>query len=202
MNIIDFFTSAPYLLIGSVGLAVLLIAAALDGLLEAFDFGDGPVSLMTVAGFLALFGFSAAGFEYLGFETPLVLAIAVGAGIVASILVWQLSRFLKNQSTSASHSTASIVGSEATVRLRIRAGGVGEIALRRNGHLHTYTAQADKDIAEGTPVIVVSVLSDTFVLVRPKDDPIEIVSGDFRGVSEEQIQEWADEAERGYDLKG
>jgi len=162
-----------FLIIGIVGAILLLISILLDGIFDFFDFGDGPLSLTTIAAFTALFGFTAFAAVGGGLSTSLASVIGAAAGVLGGALAWWLSRLIRSAESSTTVSSDQLVGNEASVVLGIPAGGLGEIALVRNGERVSLAASADEAIARGARVRIVQTLTATSVRVEmiPEEPP-------------------------------
>lgn len=163
---------AAFLIIGIVGAVLLLISIMLDGIFEVFDFGDGPLSLTTIAAFTALFGFAA--FAAVGAGVPASVAAVIGgiAGILGGAVAWWLSKLIRSAESSTTVSSDELVGGEASVVLGIPAGGLGEVALVRHGERVSLSATADAAIPRGARVRIVQTLTATSVRVElAREDP-------------------------------
>lgn len=163
------FEGSIFLVIGIAGALLLIVSVMLDGIFEIFDFGDGPLSLTTIAAFTALFGFAA--FATIGAGAPSSVAAIVGgiAGLLGGALAWWLSRLIRGAESTTSVSSGDLVGSEASVVLAIPAGGLGEVALVRHGERVSLAATAESAIPRGARVRIAQTLTATSVLVEPVD---------------------------------
>lgn len=161
-----------FLIIGIVGAVLLLISVLLDGIFEAFDFGDGPLSLTTIAAFTAIFGFSSFALVGAGLSTPVAGGLGAVAGVLGGVAAWWLSRAIRGAESSTAVSGEELVGSQASVVLAIPAGGLGEVALVRHGERVSLSATADTAIPRGSLVRIVNTITATSVRVEPLiDDP-------------------------------
>lgn len=159
--------SGVYLTIGIISLIVLILGFIADGIFEAFEFGDGPLSITTLGAFGSMLGFIGFAVTSWGGSNELALLIGSIVGILAAVGAWGLSHFFKKASSSSSISTASIAGEEATVTLRIPGGdNPGEIAYYRGGMRHSYTAYSKKKIASGETVRITTIRGETSVNVE------------------------------------
>lgn len=161
------FTGSVFLVIGIVGAVLLLISVLLDGIFDFFDFGDGPLSLTTIAAFTAIFGFAAFAATGAGLPTGGAAAIGAIAGLIGGAAAWWLSRLIRSAESNASVSEVELVGSEASVVLAIPAGGLGEVALVRHGERVSLSASADTAIPRGARVRIAQTLTSTSVRVEP-----------------------------------
>ncbi len=163
-----------FFIIGIVGALLLIISVVLDGVFEVFDFGDGPLSLTTIAAFTAIFGFAA--FASVGAGASVTTAGAIGAvaGLAGGAAAWWLSRLIRGAESSTAVTADELVGAEAGVVLAIPAGGLGEIALVRHGERVSLAATAETAIARGSRVKITQTLSATSVTVVPILAPSEV----------------------------
>lgn len=161
------FSGGIFLVIGIVGALLLVVSVLLDGIFEVFDFGDGPLSLTTIAAFTAIFGFAAFGTVGAGGSTGAAAVVGAIAGLVGGAAAWWLSRLIRRAESSTSLSSGDLLGDEASVVLAIPAGGLGEVALVRHGERVSLAASADTAIPRGARVRIVQTLTATSVLVAP-----------------------------------
>lgn len=122
-----------FLVIGIVGALLLLISLVLDGVFDVLDFGDGPLSLTTIAAFTSIFGFAAFATIGAGASTGVAGLVGAASGVVGGAVAWWLSRAIRNAESNTSVTAGELVGAEASVVLAIPAGGLGEVALLRHG---------------------------------------------------------------------
>jgi len=172
------FTGSIFLIIGIVGALLLLVSVLLDGIFEFFDFGDGPLSLTTIAAFTSIFGFAAFAATGAGLSTGASATIGAVAGLIGGLAAWWLSRLIRGAESNAAVSEGDLVGSEASVVLAIPAGGLGEVALVRHGERVSLSASADIAIARGARVRIAQTLTSTSVRVEPLDTHLDGAPGD------------------------
>lgn len=156
-----------FLIIGVVGGILLLLSLVLDGIFDAFDFGDGPLSLTTIAAFTAIFGFTAFALVGAGLPTPFAGLLGAVAGVLGGAAAWWLSKVIRSAESSTAVSGDELVGSVAGVVLAIPAGGLGEVALVRHGERVSLSATSDTAIARGTQVRIAQTITATSVRVEP-----------------------------------
>lgn len=159
-----------FLTIGIIGAILLLISVLLDGIFDFFDFGDGPLSLTTIAAFTSIFGFAAFAAVGAGASTGMGAMIGGISGLIGGAAAWWLSRLIRGAESSTTVTTHELVGGEASVVLAIPAGGLGEVALVRHGERVSLAATSHTALARGTRVRIVQTLTSTSVLVEPLDD--------------------------------
>lgn len=161
------FAGSIFLVIGVIGAVLLLISLLLDGIFDFFDFGDGPLSLTTIAAFTTLLGFTAFGLVGAGVPVPLAAFWGAVAGLVGGVLAWWLARLMRKAESTTAVSSAELTGLEATVVLGIPAGGgYGEIALTMHGERVSLSASAEEPIERGKRVEIVDTLTPTAVRVK------------------------------------
>lgn len=160
-----------FLIIGIVGGVLLLISLVLDGIFDAFDFGDGPLSLTTIAAFTAIFGFTSFALVGAGLSTPLAGSLGAVAGVAGGAAAWWLSRVIRSAESSTAVTGEELVGSVAGVVLAVPAGGLGEVALVRHGERVSLSATADTAIPRGAQVRIVQTITATSVRVEPVSAP-------------------------------
>lgn len=156
-----------FLIIGIIGALLLLVSLVLDGLFDAFDFGDGPLSLTTIAAFTAIFGFTSFALVGAGLSSPLAGALGAVAGVLGGAIAWWLTRLIRSAESSTAVSGEELVGAEASVVLAIPAGGLGEVALVRHGERVSLSATSDTAIARGSRVRIANSITATSVRVDP-----------------------------------
>ncbi|HUH52935.1 MAG TPA: hypothetical protein VLZ31_02685 [Microbacteriaceae bacterium] len=168
------FAGGAFLIIGVIGAVLLLISLLLDGIFDFFDFGDGPLSLTTIAAFTTLFGFTAFGLVGAGASTPVAAALGALAGVIGGAFAWWLARLMRKAESTTAVTSAELKGLEAVVVLEIPgATSYGEIALSLYGERVSLTASAANRIARGERVTIVDTLTPTAVRVEKLDDEMK-----------------------------
>lgn len=156
-----------FLVIGIAGALLLLVSLLLDGIFDALDFGDGPLSLTTIAAFTAIFGFAAFACVGAGMSTSLASVLGALAGLLGGAAAWWLTRLIRGAESNTAVSGDELVGSVGSVVLAIPATGLGEVALVRHGERISLSAVSDRPIARGTAVRIVQSVTSTSVRVEP-----------------------------------
>ena len=165
-----------FFVVGFVGIALLLLTLLLgdlfDSVFDTFEFDAGGfISGPAIGAFLAAFGFGAALIESNSDWSRGAAAVGgLAIGGVIGALVGVVTRSLMRIQTDATPRSADLVGARGTVVTRIPSNGMGEITLVQSGQLMKLGARADEILGEGTPVVVVAVLSSTSVKVQPRGD--------------------------------
>jgi membrane protein implicated in regulation of membrane protease activity len=164
-----------FFIVGFIGIVLLLAALVLgdlfDSIFDTFDFDAGGfISGPAIGAFLAAFGFGAALIESNSDWSRGASALgglAIGGAVGA--LVGVVTRSLMRIETDPTPRSADLIGIHGTVVTRIPTGGMGEITLVQSGQLMKLAARSDEILHEGTPVVVVAVLSSTSVKVQPSN---------------------------------
>jgi hypothetical protein len=164
----DIFTGGVFLTVAIIGLIVLVISVIIDGIFEAFNFGDGPISLTSIAAFVTVFGFGGYAASGAGVNPLFSAGIGLVLGALAGVLAFWLSSVFQKSESGTAISISGLSGQEAIVTLRIGSGDdMGEIAFIRGGERHTFAAKAEESILTGTKVVILSNITDSSVLVTP-----------------------------------
>lgn len=166
-----------YIIIGSIGLAILVISLLVgeifEGLLDAFDLdgGAGILSTPVIGSFLAAFGFGAALIMYATNAGPGVGAVGgLASGAVVGGIAMVMVRSLMNMPTDEPVRTSGLVGHTGSVVTRIPADGLGEVTIVYAGHYMKMSARAAEPLPAGASVIVTAVTSASSVVVRRVDE--------------------------------
>ena len=153
-------SSATFFVIGALGLALLILATILDGIFDGLSLGDGPISLVSISAFMAMFGFSAFVAVYSGADMTWAIIIGSLVGLIGGVAAWYAMRFFKRSESSVSYSVQTLAGLEAVVSLEIRPGKTGEISVNHLGINNYLAAIADDTelIKAGTRVRIESLI--------------------------------------------
>lgn len=163
--------TTAFLIIGGIGLAVLILSMVVGELLEFGPFeADGPFSTAALASFLSAFGFGAAIAYSLvpgSGSFALLVAVLVGtaAAIPAALLAIRLTRAVMNMRTDPTPTRDHLVGATGTVVTPIPVDGYGEVRVQVAGQQMKLNARADKPLATGAEIFVLTTLSETSVRV-------------------------------------
>jgi membrane protein implicated in regulation of membrane protease activity len=156
-----------FVVVGVVGVVLLVgflvFDDVLDGLVPDADWISGPALGAFLAAF-GLFGWVARD----GFDAPDGVAAGVGVagGVALGYFAYRLSKALINGPTDETPAVRTLVGKSGRVVTAVAAGRVGEVMVRLGGQPLKLSAAADEALAVGTEVVVVSVESDTKVVVE------------------------------------
>lgn len=159
-----------FLAIGIVGGVLLLLSLVLDGIFDVLDFGDGPLSLTTIAAFTSIFGFTAFACTGAGMGGATASLLGALAGVLGGAAAWWLSRLIRGAESSTAVRGEDLIGAEATVVLGIPAGGLGEVALIRHGERVSLSATSLAALPRGSRVRIESLITATSVSVVPLPD--------------------------------
>lgn len=170
-------TVTPFIIIGAVGLALVVLSLVLgevfEGILGGFDIdaGGGMFSGPVMGSFLASFGFGAALIIY---TTGVGAAAGALGGLISGLVVGGIAlammRTLLNMPTDETVTTSGLTGAPGVVITPIPADGFGEVTIRHHGSQHKYNARAQTPIPAGSPVRVTAVLSASAVHVEHAAD--------------------------------
>jgi membrane protein implicated in regulation of membrane protease activity len=135
-----------------------------DGDVELSDglsHGDSGPSLLSLRNlFLFGLGFGAAGAiaTHLGMSLVYSCIVGVANGLLTALLGWLFYRTISKQQASTNTDTRNLVGSRATVSIRIPAGRVGQVVTtdEHGGtiYLDARSSEADRPFAEGETVFI------------------------------------------------
>lgn len=170
-------TVVGYIVIGSVGLALVVISLAVgeifDSLFDAFDIdGGGIFSTPVIGAFLAAFGFGAALLIYTADPGPGLSALGgLGSGLAVGGVALFMTKSLMNMPTDETVKTSGLMGRTGTVVTRIPEDGYGEISVTYAGHYMKVSARAPEPIPAGARVVVTDVVSASSVFVKRDDAP-------------------------------
>lgn len=157
----------PYLVIGGLGVALLLVSLVVGEVFEGvFDaIGSDLISGASLAAFLGALGFVGA----LVLDATGSHGWATGAGLLAGAVVGAgagfLSSALNRGGGDSTVRSSSLAGRDATVVSAVPDDGYGEISVVVAGHITKLNARAEGALPAGTPVTITAVLSATSVQV-------------------------------------
>lgn len=141
----------PFIIIGGIGLAVLIISLVVGDVFDHFEIGDGAISGTALGVAAVVFG--AAG--VLTTTSGLDLVWAYVAAAVGAVLAYLLALFFVRRLTRSSDGTpVNAVGLTGVSRSDITTSG-GEVSLDGPGEIERRLAYSDSPIPEGTRIRVV-----------------------------------------------
>lgn len=157
----------PYLVIGGIGVALLVVSLVVgeifDGLFDAI--GGDLVSGASLAAFLGALGFVGALTYGSTGSHGWATAAGLGSGLVIGAGAGFLTRALGRDDDDSTVRSSTLAGRDATVVSAVPAEGYGEISIVVHGHLTKLNARSAEALPAGTPVTITAVLSPTSVQV-------------------------------------
>jgi membrane protein implicated in regulation of membrane protease activity len=157
------------LVLGGVGLVV-LVAGLLVGEVDLeIDLGPDWLSLPALAALVGAFGFVGAAALSFGAAPPVALGAGAVAGVALAYLATRLARTLMDMPTDGPVRSSDLVGRPGRVVTAATAERSGEVLVHHAGQQLKVAARADETLTVGTEVVVVEVLSPTFVRVESRD---------------------------------
>jgi len=141
----------PFLIVGGVGLAVLLISLIVGDIFDHFDIGDGAISGTALGIAAVVFGASRALTTTNGLDTLWAYVLAAVLAIIAYVIA---VLFVKRLTKSSDGVPASALGLSGVTRSTVSPAG-GEVSLDGPHEVERRLAYADDTIAEGVRVRVI-----------------------------------------------
>ncbi|HEY6799305.1 MAG TPA: NfeD family protein [Agromyces sp.] len=141
----------PFLIVGGVGLAVLLISLIVGDIFDHFDIGDGAISGTALGVAAVVFGASGVLTITSGLDTVWAYVLAVVLAVLAYLVA---VFFIKRLTKSSDGAPLSATGLSGVSRSDISPAG-GEVSLDGPGEVERRLAYSDEPIAEGVRVRVV-----------------------------------------------
>lgn len=141
----------PFLIVGGLGLAFLVVSLVLGDVFDHFDIGDGAISGTALSVGLVVFGAAGAIAASLGWE--LVWAYVL-AGVLAAIAYAFSALAVRSLTRSSDGVPQSALGLTGVTKSSVSSAG-GEVSLDGPGELERRLAYSDAPIAEGVRVRVV-----------------------------------------------
>lgn len=141
----------PFLIVGGVGLAVLLISLIVGDIFDHFEIGDGAISGTALGIAAVVFGASGALTYTSGLDTVWAYVLAAVLAILAYLVA---VFFVKRLTKSSDGVPASAVGLSGVTRSTISPAG-GEVSLDGPHEVERRLAYSDETIAEGVRIRVI-----------------------------------------------
>lgn len=141
----------PFLIVGGVGLAVLLISLIVGDIFDHFEIGDGAISGTALGIAAVVFGASGALTYTSGLDTVWAYVLAAVLAILAYLVA---VFFVKRLTKSSDGVPATAVGLSGVTRSTISPAG-GEVSLDGPHEVERRLAYSDETIAEGVRIRVV-----------------------------------------------
>lgn len=157
------------LVLGGIGVVTLLLGLVVGEVDLDVDLGPDWLSLPALAALVGAFGFVGAAVLSFGAPVPVALGAGTIAGIALAAAATRLVRGLIDMPTDGPVRTADMVGRAGRVVTALTADRSGEVLVRHAGQQLKVAARAEETLAVGAEVVVVEVLSPTFVRVESSD---------------------------------
>ena len=141
----------PFLIVGGVGLAILLISLLLGDIFDHFEIGDGAISGTALGIAAVVFGAAGVLTSTAGLDLVWAYVLAIAFALVAYLLAVVFVRRLTKSSDGVPLSALGLTG---VTRSTVSASG-GEVSLDGPGEVERRLAYADETIAEGVRIRVV-----------------------------------------------
>lgn len=141
----------PFLIVGGVGLAVLLISLIVGDIFDHFEIGDGAISGTALGIAAVVFGASGALTFTSGLDTVWAYVLAAVLAVLAYLVA---VFFVKRLTKSSDGAPASALGLTGVSRSDISPAG-GEVSLDGPGEVERRLAYSDEPIPEGVRIRVV-----------------------------------------------
>jgi membrane protein implicated in regulation of membrane protease activity len=141
----------PFLIVGGVGLAVLLISLLIGDIFDHFDIGDGAISGTALGIAAVVFGASGVITYTSGLDTVWAYVLAAVLAVVAYLLA---VLFVKRLTKSSDGVPMTALGLSGVSRSDISPAG-GEVSLDGPGEVERRLAYSDAPIAEGVRIRVI-----------------------------------------------
>ena len=136
-----------------------------------------PISPTIISGFITVFGGAGIMISHLTkWGAPLVLFLAVMAGIAGGALLWvALSWIIRAVSGTSEARITELIGHEAEVITPIRGTSVGEIAYVEGGSRYNAPAKSirNANIERNRIVKIVRIVGTTYFVDEIKDDELK-----------------------------
>ena len=141
----------PFLIVGGVGLAVLLLSLIVGDIFDHFEIGDGAISGTALGIAAVVFGASGVLTYTSGLDTVWAYVLAAVLAILAYLVAVFFVRRLTKSSDGA---PATAVGLSGVTRSTVSPAG-GEVSLDGPQEVERRIAYADETIPEGTRIRVI-----------------------------------------------
>ena len=141
----------PFLIVGGVGLAVLLLSLIVGDIFDHFEIGDGAISGTALGIAAVVFGASGVLTYTSGLDTVWAYVLAAVLAILAYLVAVFFVRRLTKSSDGA---PATAVGLSGVTRSTVSPAG-GEVSLDGPQEVERRLAYADDTIPEGTRIRVI-----------------------------------------------
>lgn len=141
----------PFLIVGGVGLAVLLISLIVGDIFDHFEIGEGAISGTALGVAAVVFGASGVLTSTSGLDTVWAYVLAAVLAVLAYLIA---VFFVKRLTKSSDGVPLSAIGLTGVSRSDISPAG-GEVSLDGPGEVERRLAYSDEPIPEGVRIRVV-----------------------------------------------
>jgi membrane protein implicated in regulation of membrane protease activity len=141
----------PFLIVGGVGLAVLLLSLIVGDIFDHFEIGDGAISGTALGIAAVVFGASGVLTYTSQLDTVWAYVLAAVLAVIAYLIA---VLFVKRLTKSSDGAPASAIGLSGVTRSTVSPSG-GEVSLDGPQEVERRLAYADDTIPEGTRIRVV-----------------------------------------------
>lgn len=152
--------------LGVIGGLLLVLSFILDGIFDALSFGDGPLSLTTIAAFVTVFGFTGLAATGAGASAGTAAVISAVVGLAGAFGSFVFSKSLRKLEAGSAE-VEGFIGRSGTVVIAIKQGSLGEISTQMNGETMYLTARSESEHKVGSLVTILSVVNSNSVIVGP-----------------------------------
>lgn len=157
------------LVLGGLGIAGLVVGLLVGEIDIDVELGPDWLSLPALAALVGAFGFvGAAGLSF-GASTPVALGAGAVAGVALAAAATRFARALMDMPTDALPRSSDLVGRPGHVVTAITPERSGEVLIDHLGQRLKLSARSDEVLVVGERVVVLEVLSPTFVVVESHD---------------------------------
>lgn len=162
-----------FLITAALGFGLLLLGLVVDDFLDFMDGDGGVLSAPVIGAFLGAFGIGGWAATSITGNVLVGLIAAGAAGLVLGWIALRMSISLIDMHTDATPTSNDYLGQLGRVVTPVSNMSGGEIMIRVGGSPVKLTARSDDDLALGSQVIVVEVLSANAVRVMPADELLD-----------------------------
>lgn len=141
----------PFLIVGGVGLAVLLISLIVGDIFDHFEIGEGAISGTALGVAAVVFGASGVLTSTSGLDTVWAYVLAAVLAVLAYLIA---VFFVKRLTKSSDGVPLSAIGLTGVSRSDISPAG-GEVSLDGPGEVERRLAYSDEPIPEGVRIRVI-----------------------------------------------
>lgn len=157
------------LVLGGLGIAGLVVGLLVGEVDLDVDLGPDWLSLPALAALVGAFGFVGAAVLSFGAAAPVALGAGAVAGVALAAAATRFARSLMEMPTDAPFRSSDLVGRPGQVVTAVLPDRSGEVLVDHLGQRLKLSARADEVLVVGARIVVVEVVSPTFVVVESHD---------------------------------